>query len=384
MLKQKKIFRLSIILLLLIILPSVNIVYASFDLSKYNYSFDSNNGTGHMPELIVAEGIGVTLPKNCFRRGRYRFGGWFDQHDNLYNDEQYIASPSEALELKAIWTYSTSKIVKSDNRSGGRTFGLTQRNNNRMTLNFIVDTAISDNEYIWTYDNDGVRSGILLRQDCDFAKALLNSDASKRCYEQIKDSEYVKLKGYGLFKIQYKDSIYYVGLDGNGILMTGFCRSNSQTKIMTLGNSVNNKYDNKNEKDKTNKKINVSSGEEATYYLYALDNNCIGLSWNKTITISGVMYSFDENGRVSSIKDWSSTDGVWEYDIANDKWRYYRVDSDGNVEYFVNGMYEIKTNDNLCRYVFDKEGNMLVGIQNYNGQYFYMKEQGVYVGSIQT
>ena len=114
-----------------------------------------------------------------------------------------------------------------------------------------------------------------------------------------------------------------------------------------------------------------------------------GIVWNTPITLNYVMYDFDAQGRV--IKETNLNGGdtdsknigsAWEYDPANDKWRYYEEDATGNKQYLKNTVRGIKYNDQTYYYMFDENGYMRTGLVNYRGDVYYLQENGALKGSV--
>lgn len=103
-------------------LSNVNIEV--YEPAKYTVKFDSNGGTGTMPDQVIRENETINLLVNLFERENYIFEGWNTKADGTgieYEDEQTVTnllSPNETITLYAIWTQEITYNIRY-NANGG-------------------------------------------------------------------------------------------------------------------------------------------------------------------------------------------------------------------------------------------------------------------------
>ena len=235
------------------------------------------------------------------------------------------------------------------------------------SINFVVQTTIEENEYSFINDLSGRKIGILLKGNSKVGKALLLSSETKDLYQLMNNGD-MQLKGGGLFKLKILGQECYYGVDSLGNIMTGFAVTSNRTAYIkvNMDSSIIKTFEQKGDK----------------YYLYEQEGVYRGMLWNQPIVVARILYTFDSQGRVISTIDTSVGQGVWEYSPTENKWKFYTADSNGQVMYNKDGVYDILYNNEVLKFGFDKDGNMLTGVYNLNGVTYYSQENGVYAGAI--
>ena len=103
------------------------------------------------------------------------------------------------------------------------------------------------------------------------------------------------------------------------------------------------------------------------------------------ITLNNITYIFDEFGRIiMEIQNIIDNGGTWEYVSDVNKWRYNKLNADGTTTVLKDGSYAIPTLDGIYYYIFDENGYMKTGLTEYNGQTFYLQEEGLLQGAVYT
>lgn len=265
-------------------------------------------------------------------------------------------------------------------------------------INNVVLTSISSNDCEYVYKKSNI-SNIKLKKDSALGKALINSHMNLLYDDIANDSNFIKLKN-GFFNIQYNSSGFYYALDQDGNLLTGFV------------NSENKRYF---ELDENGNLITKDTTENAIYYLLPVEGIAYGALNNSPISIDGMIFNFDEQGRLEAYeknvptnvnpnsslgKDEDIYDsliptvssdisfniniqyiGTWEYDQDSFSWYYYITDENGVKTYLKNGAY--KLHDDRY-YMFDDTGRMKTGLIKYNGNTYYFEEFGANQGALYT
>lgn len=109
-------------------LSNVNIEV--YEPAKYTVKFDSNGGTGTMPDQIIRENETVNLATNLFEKENYIFDGWNTEADGTgikYEDGQAVTnllSPNETITLYAIWTKSITYNIRYNANGGAGTMDM--------------------------------------------------------------------------------------------------------------------------------------------------------------------------------------------------------------------------------------------------------------------
>lgn len=261
---------------------------------------------------------------------------------------------------------------KSNNNGGGGGSGGGGRGNGLSkpfdrAINFVVQTPIYENEYNFVEDSNGKKTGIVVNAKCSVAKALIQSSETKECYQLLNDGN-IKLKGGGLYKINYMGQECYFAFDDLGNIMTGFVVTSNKTTYLTIN------------KDGSLKKQLEESGSK--YYLYETDGPYKGMLWNQPVIVANTLYSFDNQGRIISTIDTSVGQGIWEYSPIDNKWKFFTADKNGQVTYYKDGVYDIFYNNQILKFGFDKDGNMLTGVYSLKGVTYYSQDNGAYAGAI--
>lgn len=265
-------------------------------------------------------------------------------------------------------------------------------------INNVVPTSISSDDCEYIYKNAKI-ANIKLKKDSALGKALINSHMNLLYDDIANDSNFIKLKN-GFFNIQYNSSGFYYALDQDGNILTGFVNSENKRYFELDGNG---------------NLITKDTTEDAIYYLIPAEGIAYGTLNNSPISIDGMVFNFDEQGRLeinennipsnlnsnlSLEKDEDITDsliptmnsdisfnrntqyiGNWEYNQDNFSWYYYIANEQGTKTYLKNGAY--KLHDNKF-YMFDDTGRMKTGLIKYNSNTYYFKEYGADRGSLYT
>lgn len=130
-------------------LSNVNIEV--YEPEKYTVKFDSNGGTGTMPDQIIRENETVNLSANLFKKEDYVFDGWNTKADGTgiqYEDGQTVTnllSPNETITLYAIWTETITYNIRYNANGGEGTMDM-------QNFTYGETKEIKNNEFI--YQND--------------------------------------------------------------------------------------------------------------------------------------------------------------------------------------------------------------------------------------
>ena len=347
---------------------------------EYALTYDPNGGTGFMAADTMKEGIKKDLQPNAYKKNGYVFGGWYDQYGAYHGNGTSIDNPSGPLYLSANWgKINNGGNGPSGGGGGGGGGGRQAAGSIQSDLEdgFSMQTPILLNEYTWTKDAAGLPNGVLLRRSSTLAKALLNSsDHSSRYKIVAGDNDNIVLKN-GFYSIQREDGSYFYLLDKDGNIKTGFVNVDK----LILSNVNTNTY--------TIEKIGEADGGK--YYLLEESSYKRGQLYNQPITLNGVKYLFDDSGRITSetaegnAVAFTGSDKGWRYDPVNNTWSYYAIDNEGKVNTYRDGAYPIAAADNnTYYYVFDENGLMKTGFVEYNGNTYYLREEGALKGSVYT
>lgn len=109
-------------------LSNVNIEV--YEPAKYTVKFDSNGGTGTMPDQVIRENETVNLATNLFEKEDYIFDGWNTEADGTgiqYEDGQAVTnllSPNETITLYAIWTQTITYNIRYNANGGDGTMNM--------------------------------------------------------------------------------------------------------------------------------------------------------------------------------------------------------------------------------------------------------------------
>ena len=384
---------------------------------NYVVSYQGNGGvtrTGATSyDQIMVEGIADHLTPNQFLKTGYSFDKWKDVYGtSTYSDAAEVEKPMMALTLLAEWTMNpitptddraddptptdptdptddTTPDDGNDNRGrgsrvvggpgggggGGGSGAIAGTAGQAADADLLVLTEIAEYDTKWVVNDEGIRVGVKVRKDSVAGKAIMNSLDIAALYMTIDDPDYIRLKG-GFFNIVYKGSNKFYAFSPFGELLTGFIKTKQNMPIYVIDGSIN-------------KIKQIGQKDTAKYYLYENIHNDIEYAklWSTTITLLGVTYEFDGEGRV--IKETGLTNGVtkdvdsaWEYDPVKNKWRYYDINADGERLYIKNKVHKLPIGGTDYYYMFDEEGYMKTGLTTYNGDTYYLEEEGSLKGTI--
>ena len=348
---------------------------------NYVLSYKGNGGQGYMPDEVLTEGLDHPISANQFTNNNADFVNWRGSDGKLYGSTDKIVNPKRPLTLNAQWQYHnsdqqfTGRGGRGGGGGGGRGASLSIN-----SVDFVSHYAINEADLAWIKDKDGNRTGLKVKTTSPLAIALMSDSKFNSHYLVLADdSEYIRLKG-GFFKTWYHGGGYYFGFDEFGNLMTGFVVTTIDTEHYELDPN-------------TNTMIMLGIKSSGKYLLYMDEGEYKGIIWNIPITISNILYTFDEGGRVisevevKSVDENNKEDASWQYSPKTDSWKYYIKEPDGKVTYYMDGIYPIEYLGQKYYYAFDKQGNMITGLFEYNGNTYYLTENGklkgtVYVGFI--
>ena len=345
-----------------------------------------DGAVGSMPDEEAERRKPHPLQSNAYTKPGYNFVQWKDQDGKTYPKNGSIPKVMKSLDLTAEWA-STAVVEVRERRigtggggTGGGGGGLIQKA--ERSVNFVMQTPIRETEYTWIYDNKGIKNGLLLKTNSMMGNAMLQSDRTKGCYTLIGDGSYMQIGGGGIYGVYENGGLFYYGFDTMGQLMTGFIETSEKTKMLTINQGVVSFANTGFDENIVDKIFIENKGKVAKYYLFEGENICKGVLWTTPMVINGVKYLFDNTGCVVSSSDTPITQGIWEYNPVEDKWRYFVPDTEGRATYYKDYKYEIYHDGQVHSYIFDKNGNMLTGNIEFNGKTYYGQESGEFKGSV--
>ena len=246
----------------------------------------------------------------------------------------------------------------------------------RLSNTMMINIIKSDYEFTQV---ESLITGVKIKRETFLAKTLESSSIYSELYEfNEADPNYLKLKN-GFFKLQNENSSDFYAIDPDGNLLTGFVYA------------VDQKYYNF---DNANNLASSDSSDSAIYYFNNLPGTAYGTLNSTPITIDGIYYTFDTQGRLVdgtllSFADNNSNNdvslpvfGTWEYIPDSKSWYYYRTDDYGNKQYLKDGVYKINVRGENYYYMFDENGKMKTGLIKYNGNTYYLQEYGMNQGAV--
>ena len=345
---------------------------------NYVLSYNANGGRGSMPDEVLIEGIDHPISANQFTNDGASFINWRDQNGKLYGSTDTIKNPKRPVTLSAQWQYNYQGGYTGGPNSGGGGGGGGGRGSGGTlafnSVDFVSHYAINESDTLWITDANGSKSGLKIKVGSPLAIALMaDSKFNSRYMVLADDAAYIRVKG-GFFKTWYNGGAYYFGFDELGNLMTGFVITTTGTEHYDLNTE-------------TNTMISAGIKPSGKYLLYMEEGTYRGIVWNVPITIQNVLYTFDEGGRVVSEVAVKATvennkvDGSWQYTPTTDSWKYYIKEPNGQVTYYRDGVFPIEYLGQKYYYAFDKQGNMKTGLLEYQGNTYYMAEEGTFKGA---
>ena len=218
----------------------------------------------------------------------------------------------------------------------------------------------------------GQRVGYKIKANSQFAKAMMSNEELKNNYLSADGGAYIRLKS-GFFNINYANGSYYFAFDAIGNMMKGFVNTASDTKVYIL--------------DPAQGKLVFAGNKGANkYYLLENDNIFEGILYTQPIVVKNVSYTFNGEGAViSELTLGDASQGQWERDSSNGKWKYYSLDASGAKRYFTNGIFDIKAQNNKTyKYIFDENGYMRTGFVQHQRKTYYCVESGDLQGTVIT
>ena len=246
------------------------------------------------------------------------------------------------------------------------------------TLSNTMMITIVKSDYEFTRV-ESLLTGVKIKRDTFLAKTLESSSVYSDLYEfNESDPNHLKLKN-GFFKLQNDNGSDFYALDPSGNLLTGFVYA------------VNQKYYNF---DNANNLVSSDSSDAAVYYFNNFPGAAYGTLNSIPVTVDGIYYIFDSQGRLiggtllSSIDNPNTDDvslpvfGTWEFNPDNRSWYYYRTDDYGNRQYLKDGVYKINVRGENYYYMFDEDGKMKTGLIKYKGNTYYLQEYGMNQGAV--
>ena len=243
-------------------------------------------------------------------------------------------------------------------------------------MNTVVETMTLSSDYDWMYDEEGQREGVKLKKDSALAKSLMSSNDYKENYKESIEEGYIQIQN-GFYNLQYAGASFYFGFSPVGKMLTGFVKTKDDTKHYWVDDTKNTLTD-------------IGKQDSAKYYLYNDNGDYKGIIWNLPITISNILYTFDESGRVLTETQIHSNEVVafsntgWEYNPTDDSWKYYNIDSMGNRYYIKDEVKEITDCGVSHYYIFGEDEKMKTGLTEYKGKTYYLLESGDYKGAVYT
>ena len=243
----------------------------------------------------------------------------------------------------------------------------------------------------WLYDAENDRWGYKISTNTDVAKTFVNEKLEGKRFRYLEDGTMQIMNG--VYRILYLDNYYYFLFDTYGRMYTGFMITNNGTKHYNI-----------NYESLTLNELQYA--ETAKYYLQET-GAYRGIIWNLPITLNGIHYIFDEQGRViaeylenigtmsyimEQITDYAYDDidlgasehGFWEYEPEDDSWMYAEITGEGKKEYVKDKAIAINTYGEKLYYIFDERGKMKTGFTEYGNHTYFLRDRGPLKGALYT
>ena len=352
----------------------------------YIATFDGSGGVftdgKSVRKISITYGANINYPS--VKRNNYTFTNWL-LNGVIFNES--IWNFDDDMMFVASWNNNEEK-KDDDNRnySGGGGGGGSSNVSIDRNIPLVMETPIYENEYTFIYDSLNNIIGVALNNESKVAKALFNSYFTKDNYQIIGNTNTIKLLN-GMYKIRYGGTEHYFAFDKYGNMITGFAYTSERTKILRVADNIyqvtyNNEILNLGYKLTPDTVFFEKVGEVAEYYLYEQVGPNRGVMWKEPIVVNGITYIFDVFGKVISSFATNVSQGIWEYNPSENKWRYFVPDTDGKITYYKDCMEAILYNGNVYTYAFDENGYMQVGNFIYKGNAYYAEENGMFKGSV--
>ena len=357
---------------------NITVLYANYrDRREFTVSFNPGSGSGNMDSFKIYEGKGFNAPPCSFYKNNYLFDNWKGSDGATYNVGSYIVVNSD-LTLTATWYKRPSgnkgNSGGSSGGSGGRGAGKgtldkskapNVPNSAKYEIKNVIQSKLSEGS--WVADSEG-RWRYEIPVEKQEAQTIMSSAIFDGKWTLNEGGQTISIRD-GMYKIDYLSSEYFFGIDADGIMMTGFVKTTGTTKQFAVDFA-------------TGYVVEGDKVEEAKYYLME-SGIYMGVLWNQTIEINGILYEFDINGRIISETQINEEDnGMWFYEPETDDWKYLVQAVDGSLTYLMNETAAIPYMGQVYYYMFDEKGNMRTGFNDVNGKTYYLMESGALKGSI--
>ncbi|MBR4315223.1 MAG: hypothetical protein IKP66_09965, partial [Lachnospiraceae bacterium] len=237
-------------------------------------------------------------------------------------------------------------------------------------IDSIISSMIIGTTGSWVYYPEENKWGYKIPVENEIAKALIKNRDLNTKYILVDDGANVQIKN-GLYRITDGILDAYYAFDENGRMLTGFMVTTEDTKTYSIN-------------PLTQEVELIGYPGPGKYYLMEAGQYMGGMC-TSPITFNNITYIFDQSGKViMEIKNIIDNAGAWEYKADVNKWVYNKIDADGTITMLKDGVFAIPTLDGIYYYIFDENGYMKTGLTEYNGQTFYLQEEGLLQGAVYT
>lgn len=189
-------------------------------------------------------------------------------------------------------------------------------------------------------------------------------------YAIVDEGMNIQIKN-GLYRISDGIVDAYYAFNENGRMLTGFIVTTENTKTYSIN-------------PETQEIQLIGYAGPGKYYLMET-GQYMGAMRTTPITLNNITYIFDPSGKIiMEIQNIIDNGGAWDYKADVNKWTYSKINADGTTTMLKDGAFAIPTLDGIYYYIFDENGYMKTGLTEYNGQTFYLQEEGLLQGAVYT
>ena len=207
-------------------------LYAIWRANSYTIKFDSNGGTGTMPDNFYEYGKSYKLSENIFTKDGYAFIGWNTKADGTgttYSNKAIIENLSpvdnDEITLYAMWKIPTYKVYYNGNgntdenytKSCYKTSGICGLD--RYTEGSTIENSLFKDERIYKYDSSyALRQNLFLKTGYSRAGWNTKADGTGKSYTDKESVQNLSAKDGEtiILYAQWTPITYNVYYDGNG------------------------------------------------------------------------------------------------------------------------------------------------------------------------